>query len=113
MARKATTFDLFSALAEPKRRELIETLIGKELIVNQLVKLLGWRQPTVSKHLSVLRQVGLVSEKREGRTRVYKVNAVQLKPVQDWVIQFESYWDNNLDNLEVYFADIQNKEEPK
>lgn len=113
MTRKVTTFDLFSALAEPKRRELIETLIGKELIVNQLVKLLGWRQPTVSKHLSVLKQVGLVSERREGRTRVYKVNAVQLKPVQEWVMQFENYWENNLDNLEVYLADIQNKEETK
>ncbi len=111
MARKATTFDLFSAIAEPRRRELIEKLIGKELFVNQLVALLGWKQPTVSKHLKVLKEVGVVSERKEGRMRVYKVNAPSLKPVQEWVNQFENYWEYNLDNLEVYLEDIQTKKE--
>lgn len=108
MARTKTTYDTFNAIAEPKRRELIETLIIQELNVNQLAEALSWKQPTVSKHLSVLKQVGLVTERKEGRFRVYKVNAAQLKPIQDWVIQFEKYWGGSLDNLENYLEDYQN-----
>ena len=78
MARTSTTFDTFNAIAEPKRRALIEALAGKELTVNQTGELMGWNQPMVSKHLGVLKQVGIVSERREGRFRVYKVNAAQL-----------------------------------
>jgi DNA-binding transcriptional ArsR family regulator len=110
MARTRTTFDPFNAIAEPKRRELIELLAGRELTVNQLVEHLGWTQPMVSKHLGVLKQVGLVSERKEGRYRVYKVNAAQLKPIQDWVIQFEQYWSNSLDHLADYLNEIQSKE---
>ncbi len=100
MARTRTTFDLFNAIAELKRRELIEALVGKELTVNQIAQFMGWNQPMTSKHLGVLKQVGLVSEKKEGRYRVYKVNAAQLKPIQDWVVQFEQFWSDNLDHLE-------------
>ncbi|TQV89427.1 ArsR/SmtB family transcription factor [Aliikangiella coralliicola] len=110
MARTRTTFDSFNAIAEPKRRELIEALVGKELTVSQIVETLGWSQPMVSKHLSVLKQVNLVLERKEGRFRVYRVNAAQLKPIQDWVIQFEQYWSNNLDHLEDYLNKIQSKE---
>ena len=110
MARTRTTFDPFNAIAEPKRRALIETLVGKELTVNQLVELMHWNQPMVSKHLSVLKQVGIVSERKEGRYRVYKVNAVQLKPVQEWVVQFEQFWSNSLDHLEIYLNEVQSKE---
>lgn len=110
MARTSTTFDTFSAIAEPKRRALLEALIGKELTVNQTVELMGWNQPMVSKHLSVLKQVGIVSERKEGRYRVYKVNAVQLKPIQEWATQFEQYWSNSLDHLEDYLKEIQSKE---
>lgn len=110
MARTPTTFDPFNAISEPKRRELIETLIGKELTVNEIVGLTGWNQPMVSKHLKVLKEVGLVSEKREGRFRVYKVNASQLKPIQEWVVQFEKYWQNSFDQLEDYLKTLQSKE---
>ena len=102
MARTPTTEDPFNAIAEPKRRVLIETLVARELSVNQIVDRVGWNQPMVSKHLGVLKKVGLVSERKAGRYRVYKVDAARLKPIQDWVIQFEQYWSNNLDNLQDY-----------
>ena len=110
MARTKTTYDPFNALAEPKRRILIETLVGKQLTVNQLVESMGWNQPMVSKHLSVLKKVGLVSERKAGRFRVYNVNAAQLKPIQEWVIQFEQFWINTLDNLDDYLNEIQSEE---
>ncbi|MCI0415884.1 metalloregulator ArsR/SmtB family transcription factor [bacterium] len=110
MARTRTTFDSFNAVAEPKRRVLIEALVIKELTVNQIVEHMGWNQPMVSKHLGVLKQVGLVSERKEGRYRIYKVNAAQLKPIQKWVVQFEQYWSNSLDHLEDYLNEIQSRE---
>lgn len=110
MARTKTTFDPFNAIAEPKRRALIEALVGQELTVNQIVERMGWNQPMVSKHLGVLKQVGLVSERKEGRYRVYRVNADQLKPIQEWVIQFEQFWSDSLDHLETYLDEIQTNE---
>lgn len=110
MARARTTFDLFNAIAEPKRRSLIEALVGREMTVNQIVELVGWNQPMVSKHLAVLRQVGLVSERKDGRYRVYKVNAAELKPVQEWVVQFERFWGDSLDQLDNYLNEIQTSE---
>ena len=110
MARTPTTFDPFNAIAEPKRRDLLEALAGKELTVSQIVELMVWNQPMVSKHLGVLRQVNLVSEKKEGRYRLYKVNAAQLKPIQEWVIQFEQFWSNSLDQLGDYLNDLQSGE---
>jgi len=110
MARARTTFDPFNAIAEPKRRALIEALVGKEQTVNQIVERMGWNQPMVSKHLSVLKQVGLVTERKAGRYRAYKVNAAQLKPIQEWIIQFERYWNNPLDHLDEYLNKIQSKE---
>ena len=70
---------------------------------------MGWSQPTVSKHLGVLKQVGLVTERKEGRYRVYKLNAAKLRPVQEWIIQFERCWGNSLDQLGEYLNKIQNK----
>ncbi|TQV78293.1 winged helix-turn-helix transcriptional regulator [Exilibacterium tricleocarpae] len=110
MARTRTTFDPFNAIAEPKRRALIEALAGRELSVNEIAQRMGWNQPMVSKHLGVLKQVGLVTDRKEGRYRVYKVNAVQLKLIQEWVIQFEQYWTNSLDHLEEYLNAIQSDE---
>ena len=110
MARAQTTLDPFNAIAEPKRRALIEALVGKEQTVNQMVEKMGWNQPMVSKHLGVLKKVGLVSERKEGRCRVYRVNAAQLKPIKEWVIQFERFWGNSLDYLDDYLNDIQSKE---
>jgi len=110
MARTPTTYDPFNAIAEPRRRVLIEALIGKEQTVNQIVASLGWKQPMVSKHLGVLKKVGLVSEQKNGRFRSYKVNAVRLKPVQEWIIQFERYWNNPLDHLDDYLQQLQANE---
>ncbi len=109
MARTPTTYDPFNAIAEPKRRALIEALVDKELTVNETVELMGWNQPMVSKHLGVLKQVGLVSERKEGRYRVYRVNVARLKPIQEWVVQFEKYWGNSLDQLDSYLKKIQTK----
>lgn len=89
MSRARTTFDPFNAVAEPKRRQLLEILGADELAVNEIVARLGWTQPMVSKHLGVLKQVGLVTERRAGRLRLYRVNAENLKPIYDWVTPFE------------------------
>lgn len=110
MARTPTTYDPFNAIAEPKRRVLIEAMVGKELTVNKTAELMGWNQPMVSKHLGVLKQVGLVSERKEGRYRLYRVNPRRLKPIQEWIVQFEKYWGSSLDHLEDYLNEIQMKE---
>ena len=100
MARTPTTYDPFNAVAEPKRRQVLEALGRQELSVNALVKKLGWTQPMVSKHLGVLKQVGLVEERRVGRQRMYRINAERLKPIFDWVRPFERYWSERFDRLD-------------
>jgi DNA-binding transcriptional ArsR family regulator len=100
MARTPTTHDPFNAVAEPKRRKVLEALGMRELSVNDLVALLGWNQPSVSKHLGVLKQVGLVSERRVGRQRLYRVNGERLKPIYDWVAPFEKYWNESFERLD-------------
>ena len=100
MARTPTTYDPFNAVAEPKRRKVLEVLGVRELSVNELVRLLGWTQPMVSKHLGVLKQVGLVSERRVGRQRLYRVNAERLKPIYDWVAHFERHWSDRFERLD-------------
>jgi DNA-binding transcriptional ArsR family regulator len=110
MARTPTTFDPFNAIAEPRRRRLLETLGGNSLPVGEIARRLGWPQPMISKHLAVLKQVGLVSEQRVGRLRVYRVNAERLKPVHDWVKPFERLWEARLDRLEDLLHEVQAKE---
>ena len=100
MARTPTTHDPFNAVAEPKRRQILETLGTRELSVNDLVALLDLNQPSVSKHLGVLKQVGLVSERRVGRQRLYRVNGERLKPIYDWVTPFEKYWSESFERLD-------------
>lgn len=111
MARKPTTHDPFNAVAEPKRRQVIEALGDKELSVNQMVELLGWPQPMVSKHLGVLKQVGLVSERRAGRQRLYRVNMAELKSIYDWVTPFERYWSESYDRLDEVLRRLQNDDQ--
>jgi DNA-binding transcriptional ArsR family regulator len=113
MPRTANTYDSFTAIAEPKRRELIEKLAGNELSVSQLVEITNWSQPMVSKHLSVLKDAGLVSERREGKQRFYRVNVDELKPIQLWVRQFEKYWSNQFSQLDEYLSELQSKENKK
>lgn len=100
MARSPTTTDAFNAIAEPRRREVLAVLAdedgGVERDVSWLVEKLGWPQPQVSKHLGVLRKVGLVSYVRKGRQRVYSLNAAELRPVYDWVKSYERFWDHQL-----------------
>ncbi|MCI0550005.1 MAG: metalloregulator ArsR/SmtB family transcription factor [Anaerolineae bacterium] len=109
MARTPTTHDPFNAVAEPKRRQLIQALGSKELPVNEIVALLGWNQPTVSKHLKVLKQVGLVGERRVGRQRLYRVNAERLKPIFDWVTPFERYWTERFERLDEVLEQMKKK----
>jgi DNA-binding transcriptional ArsR family regulator len=111
MARTPTTFDPFNAVAEPKRRQVLEVLGTRELSVNEIVERLGWNQPMVSKHLGVLKQVGLVSERRAGRQRLYRVNAERLKPIYDWVAPFERYWSERYDRLDEVLETLKSKEE--
>lgn len=110
MARTPTTFDPFNAVAEPKRRQVLEVLGTQELSVNEIVKRLGWNQPMVSKHLGVLKQVGLVSERRVGRQRLYRVNAERLKPIYDWVAPFERYWSESYDRLDDVLENLKSEE---
>ncbi len=100
MARTPTTYDPFNAVAEPKRRQVLEVIGNGELSVNEIVKKLGWTQPMVSKHLGVLKRVGLVEERRLGRQRLYRVNAERLKPIFEWVAPFERYWSGRFDRLD-------------
>jgi len=107
MARTPTTHDPFNAVAEPKRRLVLAVLGTQELSVNELVELLGWNQPSVSKHLGVLKQVGLVSERRVGRQRMYRVNAERLRPIYDWVAPFERIWNERFDRLDEVLQELQ------
>lgn len=101
MARAPTTVDAFAAIAEPRRREVLGVLAQGEgdRDVSWLVDKLGWPQPQVSKHLAVLREVGLVSVVRKGRRRMYSLNAQELRPVHDWVKTFERFWDHQLNRI--------------
>ncbi len=101
MPRAATTLDSFNAIAEPRRREVLDVLAkgGGELAVTSIVKALRWPQPQVSKHLSVLRQVGIVAVRRQGRKRMYSVNGAPLKAIHDWTANFERYWEHQLDRI--------------
>jgi DNA-binding transcriptional ArsR family regulator len=110
MARKPTTHDPFNAVAEPRRREVLEALGTEELSVNEIVERLGWNQPMVSKHLGVLKQVGLVSERRVGRQRLYRVDAEKLKPIYDWVRPFETFWSDRFDRLDEVLQEVRKKE---
>ena len=113
MARTPTTHDPFNAVAEPKRRKVLEVLGVRELSVNELVKKLGWTQPMVSKHLGVLKQVGLVSERRVGRQRLYRVNAERLRPIYDWVAPFERYWNESFERLDEILEQLKGSNDVK
>ena len=110
MARTPTTYDPFNAVAEPKRRQVLAVIGTEELSVNEIVEKLGWNQPMVSKHLKVLKQVGLVSERRMGRQRMYRVNAERLRPIYDWVAPFERIWTERFDRLDEVLQEMQKKE---
>jgi DNA-binding transcriptional ArsR family regulator len=111
MARAATTADAFNAVAEPRRRQILDVLAGGERPVNEVVRLLGLAQPQVSKHLRVLREVGVVDVRDEGRRRLYRLNGHALKPIHDWVKTHEGSWSERFDQLDVVLDDLKQKEE--
>ena len=111
MARAATTADAFNAVAEPRRRQILDVLAGGERPVNDLVRELGLAQPQVSKHLRVLREVGAVDVRDDGRRRLYRVNGRALKPIHDWVKTYERTWAARFDALDLVLDDLKQKEE--
>jgi DNA-binding transcriptional ArsR family regulator len=96
MARAATTSDAFNAVAEPRRREILTFLAGSERQVGEIVIAIGLDQPSVSKHLGVLRDVGLVHVRRNGRHRLYRTNAEAIRPMHEWTQTFERFWRHQL-----------------
>ncbi len=110
MARAATTADVFNAIAEGVRRDILHLLSRGERAVNDIVHALGLAQPQVSKHLRVLRAVNLVVVREEGRQRFYRLNPVPLRDVADWAEQYRQFWEQSFDRLDDYLRELQQKE---
>jgi DNA-binding transcriptional ArsR family regulator len=106
MARVATTADAFNAVAEPRRRQILDVLAEGERPVNDLVERLGLAQPLVSKHLRVLREVGLVDVREDGRQRIYRVNGRPLKPIHDWIAAYERSWEERFEQLDTVLDEL-------
>lgn len=114
MARAATTSDVFNAIAEPQRRDILALLRTGERPVTELAQELGLTQPGASKHLRVLREVGLVRDRKVGKQRVYGLDARGLRPVHAWTGGFERFWDESLDRLDAYARELdQAAQEPQ
>lgn len=110
MARAATTADAFNAIAEPRRRDILDLLIEGERSVSDIVTELPVSQPQVSKHLKVLKEVGLVRSRAEGRQRLYRLDPLALKPIHDWIKEYERMWNERLDRLDGYLYEMQRKD---
>lgn len=101
MARAATTSDAFNAIAEPRRRQILLLLADREHSVNELVDILQVDQPSISKHLRVLRDTGLVRMRCNGRKKLYRTNAEGIRPLHEWTSEFERYWTHQLNRVKV------------
>lgn len=110
MARAATTTDVFNAVAESRRREIVDLLAAGERPVGDLVRELGLGQPQVSKHLRVLREVGLVDVRDRGRQRLYRLNGHALKPIHDWVKGYERLWSQRFELLDDVLEDLKKEQ---
>lgn len=110
MARAPTTTDAFNAVAEPRRRQILDILAEGERAVNDLVAELGLAQPQVSKHLRVLREVGLVEVRDEGRQRLYRLEGPALKPIYDWVSSYQQTWNERFEALDDLLDGLKNQE---
>ena len=110
MARSPTTSDVFNAIAEAHRREILDLLIEGEKAVGAIVNDLSMSQPQVSKHLRVLGEVGLVRCRAEGRLRLYRLEPARLRPVQEWLAKYEQAWNERLDRVDDYLRALQDKE---
>jgi DNA-binding transcriptional ArsR family regulator len=111
MARASTTADVFNAVAEPRRRQILDVLSGGERSVTELVRALGLAQPQVSKHLKVLREVGAVEVREDGRRRLYRLNGAALKPIHDWVTEYAAMWSDRFDALDAVLDDLKSPRE--
>src|SRR3972149_4004710 len=111
MARAATTADAFNAVAEPGRRQILDVLAGGEHPVNDLVTRPGLSEPQVSKPLRVLREVGLVEVRYAGRQRIYRLNGPSLRPIYDWVKNYERSWNERIEALDELLEELKEKEE--
>ena len=107
MARAATTTDAFNAVAEPRRRQILDAIAGGQRSVTELVAILDMPQPLVSKHLRVLREVGIVAAREDGRQRLYRLNGRALKPIYDWVKDFEQLWSERFARMDIVLAELQ------
>ena len=113
MARSSTTSDVFNAIAETHRREILDTLIAGEKAVGTIVDDLSLSQPQVSKHLRVLNEVGLVSCRAEGRRRLYRLEPAHLRPFHDWLAKYEQAWNDRLDRMDDYLKELERQGEPQ
>jgi DNA-binding transcriptional ArsR family regulator len=111
MARATTTSDAFNAVAEPQRRHLLDVLADGERSVNDLADRLRLTQPQVSKHLRVLREVGVVAAREEGRKRLYRLNGPALKPIHDWVKEYERTWSERFDAIDTVLEELKHEEQ--
>ena len=107
MARSSTTSDVFNAVAEGRRRDILDTLITGEKAVGTIVLDLAMPQPQVSKHLRVLSEVGLVSSRAEGRRRLYRLEPARLQPFQEWLAKYEQAWNERFDRMDDYLKELQ------
>ena len=105
--------DAFNAVAEPRRRQILDLLADGERSVNDLVDALGLAQPLVSKHLRVLREVDAVAVREDGRRRLYRLNGGALKPIHDWVSNYERLWSDRFDQLDAVLAELKNEEDER
>src|SRR4051794_10554871 len=110
MARSSTTSDVFNAVAETRRREILDALVAGEKAVGTIVNDLSMSQPQVSKHLRVLTEVGLVRCRAEGRRRLYRHEPEHLRPLHDWLAKYEQAWNERMDRMDDYLKDLQQKE---
>ena len=110
MARSSTTLDVFNAIGEERRRDILDTLIAGEKAVGTIVNDLSMSQPQVSKHLRVLSEVGLVSCRAEGRRRLYSLEPARLRPFHDWLAKYEQTWNERMDRMDDYLKDLRQKE---
>jgi DNA-binding transcriptional ArsR family regulator len=113
VARASTTSDVFNAIAEAGRREILDLLITGEKAVGAIVNDLSMSQPQVSKHLRVLSEVGLVTFRAEGRRRLYHLESARLRPMHDWLAKYEQAWNDRLDRMDDYLQELQQEGEPQ
>jgi DNA-binding transcriptional ArsR family regulator len=111
VARSSTTSDVFNAVAEGRRRDILDTLITGEKAVGTIVTDLALPQPQVSKHLRVLSEVGLVSSRAEGRRRLYRLEPARLQPFQEWLAKYEQAWNERFDRMDDYLKELQEQGE--